>query len=158
MNTWLNPYGSLWSTPTFGGRFFTADSEAVKIHFADGKVEVIERFPSTTEGILRQLSELYCLWEWEDAISDDWDSAQELIGWSDAYSRDKDPHLPWSSEQDKVFAAASDKALEELRRVMTILADDLQEFDRDFKDEVLCNFKANGIGTGMDMINHLGSY
>ena len=71
---------------------------------------------------------------------------------------DQDPHLPWSSEQDKVFAAASDKALEELRQVMTILADDLQEFDRDFKDEVLCNFKADGIGTGMEMVNHLCSY
>jgi hypothetical protein len=145
---WLNPYGSLWSTPTFSGQYFSADSEAVKVHFADGKVEVIDRFPSTTEGVLRQLSELYSLWEWEDAIGDDWDCAQPLVGWSDAYSRD----------QDKVFAAASYKALEELRRVMTILADDLQVFDRDFKDEVLCNFKADGIGTGMEMINHLGSY
>ena len=155
---WLNPYGSLWSTATFSGQYFTADSEAVKVHFADGRVEVIDRFPSTTEGVLRQLSELYSLWEWEDAIRDDWDCAQPLVGWSDAYSMDEDPHLPWSSEQDKVFAEASDKALEELRRVMTILADDLQEFDRDFKDEVLCNFKANGIGTGMEMINQLCSY
>ena len=105
---WINPYGSLWSTATFSGKYFTADSEAVKVHFADGRVEVIDRFPSTTEGVLRQLSELYSLWEWEDAIRDDWDSAQELIGWSDAYSMDEDPHLPWSSEQDKVFAEASE--------------------------------------------------
>ena len=155
---WLNPYGSLWGTATFSGQYFSADSEAVKVHFADGRVEVIDRFPSTTEGVLRQLSELYSLWEWEDAIRDDWDCAQPLVGWSDAYSMDQDPHLPWSSAQDKVFAEASDKALEELRQVMTILADDLQQFDRDFKNEVLWDFKANGIGTGMEMINHLCSY
>lgn len=90
MNTWLNPYGSLWSTPTFGGRFFTADSEAVYSHsFTGGKCGNLvntgvtaERFPSTTEGVHHLMSVLKDLVYTVDAVRDEFDThcVHEALG------------------------------------------------------------------------------
>jgi len=80
---WLNPYGSLWSTPTFGGRFFSADCEAVWMTYHNGYRHVVaERFPSTTEGVHELMDAIKSLWDLFDAVSDDYDcfAVHEALG------------------------------------------------------------------------------
>lgn len=80
---WLNPYGSLWSTSTFGGTFYAADSEAVWLTYHNGYGHVVaERFPSTTEGVHELLDSLKSLWELSDAVGDDYDcfAVHEALG------------------------------------------------------------------------------
>jgi hypothetical protein len=84
MMNWINPFGSLWATPTYGGRFFSADCEAV---YQTDKVGVrvqppLQRFPSTAEGINRLLIELRRLSYLRDAVEDDMDiyGVHEALG------------------------------------------------------------------------------
>jgi len=84
MMNWLNPHGSLWSTPTYGGRFFSSDSEAV---YQTDRVGVhtappVERFPSTTEGIHKLLNVFKAFTSLHDAVEDDRDiyGVHEALG------------------------------------------------------------------------------
>lgn len=128
MMNWINPHGSLWATPTFGGRFFSADCEAV---YQTDKVGVhvqppVERFPSTAEGIHRLLNEFRRLSRLLDAVGDDMD----IYGIHQALGLLEGGHFAFEDDETSVYdcpnlLAEASEYQTDLEKVMGILYLDL---------------------------------